>query len=158
MMDNFFSDEDYKVLDGKLSAKKAYKYEDVKHRLVKVAFDIVKFRDSDPSIDGLWQIQSTDDGEVIVATYEDLAEKLEVKSSWATRADKTASSINVFYKNDFVKKIAAKDIGNDIDINKLSEHLPDSLETNKSLRDAFVNNILTTDEREAFLSKNPELK
>ena len=153
-----FTDNDYEVLSRKLTAKKAFKYEDVKDRLIKIAFDIVRFRDADASIDGLWQIQNTDDGEIIVATYEDPSVALEVKSSWAALADKTGSSINIFYKDQFIKKLASKDIGNDIDIKKLSEHLPESLEANKSLREAFINNFLTNDEREAFLSSNPELK
>ncbi len=154
-----FSSEDYKALNNKLSAKKAYKYEDVKHRLIKVAFDIVKFRDADASIDGLWQIQNTDDGEVIVAMYEEKPE-LEVKSNWTTALDKTASNINVFYKHEFITKFSSSDLPEDtnVDIKKLAEHLPDSLDSNKSLRNAFLINLLTNDERETFLSKNPELK
>ncbi len=155
----YFADEDYKVLNDKLTAKKAFKYEDVKHRLVKIAFDIVRFRDADASIDGLWQIQNTDDGEVIVACYEEKPAELEVKSNWKTLLDKTATNINVFYKDEFLTKFSSSDISDtNIDIEKLSEHLPESLETNQSLRKAFLNNLLTSDERETFLSKHPELK
>ncbi len=138
------TDQDYEVLSNKLTAKKAFKYEDVKNRLIKVAYDIVKFRDSDPSIDGLWQIQNTDDGEVIVAMYEEKP-TLESKSNWATILDKTASNINVFYKNEFITKLSSSDFPEqaDIDIKKLSSHLPESLENNKSLRVAFFNNLLT---------------
>ena len=54
----------YDNMNKKLTEKKAYKFNDVKDRLIKVAFDVVKFKDSD-NIDGLWQVQSSDDGEVI---------------------------------------------------------------------------------------------
>lgn len=160
----YFADEDYKTLDNKLTAKKAYKYEDVKHRLIKIAFDIVRFRDADASIDGLWQIQNTDDGEVIVATYEEKPNLEVMATNWAAKTDKAGSVVNVFYKNSFVKKFSSKDIlpgvsvEDGLDIKSLADHLPNSLETNASLRNAFINNLLTNEERESFLSKNPELK
>ena len=159
-----FTDGDYKVLNDKLSAKKAFKYEDVKDRLIKVAFDIVRFRDADASIDGLWQIQNTDDGEVIVATYEEKPELQVTATNWAAQTDKAASTAYIFYKGAFVKKFSSKDIlpgvsaEDGLNIKDLAEHLPNSLETNASLRNAFINTLLTTDEREAFLSKYPELK
>jgi hypothetical protein len=58
---------DYNNLEKKISGPKIYKYENVKHLLHKVAFDVYKFNTD--NIDGLWKIESTDDGEVIVAQY-----------------------------------------------------------------------------------------
>jgi hypothetical protein len=58
---------DYNNLGQKINSPKIYKYENVKHLLQKVAFDVYKFNTD--NIDGLWKIESTDNGEVIVAQY-----------------------------------------------------------------------------------------
>ena len=60
---------DYFELDKKTS-NKIYKLADVKDQIEVVGFDIVRFRDNDRGAE-LWQVQSADDGDYIVALYED---------------------------------------------------------------------------------------
>jgi hypothetical protein len=56
---------DYSGLENKIY-KKAYRLADVKDQLETVAFDIVRFKDNDKGAE-LWQVQSADDGDYIVA-------------------------------------------------------------------------------------------
>ena len=88
---------DYSTIEKDLNRPKFYKYEDVKDKLVKVAFDVVRFMDTNEDIDGLWQIQKTDDGEVIVAMY-DTPDSKEIKaeSDWHVFPDRKNASINIF--------------------------------------------------------------
>ena len=100
---------DYSDLDQELSVDKFYHYAEVKNSLVKVAFDIVKFKDSE-GIDGLWQIKATDDGEVIVAMYSDDDIKIassastfktaSLKSPWSVLPDHRNSTVHLFYKDE----------------------------------------------------------
>jgi hypothetical protein len=146
---------DYQVLGKKIEKKKAYRFEEVKDRLEKVAFDVVRFKDSD-DIDGLWQIQATDDGEVIVAMYAD-EKPLESKSSWKVLADKTGSNLSIFYKSEPVVKMAAASLGipcDDTDL--LCRTLTDGLDKNVVMRNAFINE-LSVEERDILLQKHPEL-
>ena len=145
----------YEYIDKKLSAKKAFRYNDVKDRLIKVAFDVVKFKDSD-NIDGLWQVQSSDDGEVIVALYEETP-KLEAKSSWSAVADKTASYVHVFYKNEPVIKLAGVKVGmSKEDSVSFVENLPKILAENAGIRSSLLNE-LSAEDRKSFITKYPEL-
>lgn len=146
---------DYELMEKKLTVKKAYKFNDVKDHLVKVAFDVVKFKDAD-NIDGLWQIQSSDDGEIIVALYEE-APKLEARSSWTALADKTASYVHVFYKNEPITKIAMSTLSIKED-DKVSfiENLPKILAENSSVRSAMLKEISAEDSKN-LITKYPEL-
>ena len=140
---------------NKLAEKKHYKFNDVKDRLIKVAFDVVKFKDSD-NIDGLWQVQSSDDGEVIVALYEETP-KLEAKSSWSAVADKTASYVHVFYKNEPVIKLASAYLGISKDDSvSFVENLPKILAENTGIRSSLLNE-LSEEDRKSFTTKYPEL-
>ena len=76
---------DVDSLENKLQKKTAYRLEDVKDKVRKVAFDVVRFVDNDATIDGLWQIQKHDDGEYIVAMYEDKPMAPVEKMSWSTQ-------------------------------------------------------------------------
>jgi len=131
----------YNTLECGLKTKaQAFRYEDVKHRLKKVAFDVVKFKDAD-DISGLWQIQRTQEGDVIVAKYDDnytVAEEVtsteKVASHWSVISDRSGENIHVFYKNNPVTKIALASVGipkEDADI--ICECLPDKLATNEVL-------------------------
>lgn len=146
----------YDNMNKKLTEKKAYKFNDVKDRLIKVAFDVVKFKDSS-DIDGLWQVQSSDDGEVIVALYEETP-KLETKSSWSAVADKTASYVHVFYKNEPVIKLASANFGVTSKEDSVSfvENLPKILAENVGIRSSLLNE-LSAEDRKSFTTKYPEL-
>ena len=146
---------DYELMTERLSAKKAYKYNDVKDHLIKVAFDIVKFKDCD-DIDGLWQIQSADDGEIIVALYEE-APQLEVKSSWSAIPDKTASYVHLFYKNEPITKVAMDSLGiKGEETVAFVEALPKILAENESVRSAMLSE-LSSEDSSNLIKKYPEL-
>jgi len=147
---------DFTSLNNDLSRPKYYKYSDVKEKLVKVAFDVVRFMDSE-DIDGLWQVQKTDDGEVIVAMYETEPVKA-AKASWDALSDKTGSTVNVFYKGTPVTKIALASAGiprNDAGL--VCETLPRKLASDSSFRKSMLNELSEKD-RLALLSEYPELR
>jgi len=149
-------DVDYLNLDQQLTQPKHFNYADVKDRLVKVAFDIVKFRESD-AIDGLWQIQQTNDGEIIVATYEDDSEVSKQASGWEARANATGNSVTVFYKGEPVTKVATVQYGIPAeDAHLVCEYVPEKLASNVDFRKKMLNE-LSNDDRLELLQKFPEL-
>jgi hypothetical protein len=105
---------DYGKLVQKVDQPKAYRLNDVKDRIERVAFDVVRFRDNEDT-DMLWKIEERADGPVIVALYDDSTGALKSKSNsenkWETLADKTAGNIHVYYKGEPIAKFAASDMG-----------------------------------------------
>jgi hypothetical protein len=154
---------DYNQLHSKINTGKVFKYNDVKHRLQKVAFDVVRFIDTDDSIDGLWQVQATDDGEVIVAMYEQNSDNLNTSnkinidksSSWKTILDKRAGEIHVLYKNEPITKVASFEI--EAELADFCSILPNILESNDNVRKSLLKS-LSSDERKELLIKFPEFK
>ncbi len=145
---------DYSGLENKIY-KKAYRLADVKDRLEKVAFDIVKFKDSDKSAE-LWQVQSADDGDYIVALYQS-DEPEEKTAAWGVRINKLASAIEISYKGDPIVKIAASKLGiPPTDLNKVESYLPAKLASNKKLVKALLNELSESAKKEV-LNKYPEL-
>ena len=159
---------DYNDLEDVVD-KKRYKLSEVKHLIEKIAFDVVKFKTDDP--DKLWQIQSGDDGEYIIALYDNTDDKKVAvaasassnvktatqKSPWTVSVNKSASDLNVFYKGEPVVKIAAKSLGFDSsDMDFTVKYLGEKLASNKLLRDAL---LLKVDEkfRSELYKKYPEL-
>jgi hypothetical protein len=144
---------DYSKLEHKI-LKKAYRLSDVKDRLETVAFDIVRFKDGDQGAD-LWQVQSADDGDYIVALYQPDEEK--TAATWEVSISKTASDLQVSYKGDPLVKIAASKLGiPHQELHKVSEYLPAKLAENKKLVKALLNE-LSPSSKEAVLNKYPEL-
>lgn len=149
---------DYTSLQHNLDQPKCFKLADVKDKLVKVAFDIVKFKDADKSIDGLWQIRESPEGEYIVAMYEE--PELEVKASsnknWKVIA--SGDSVNIFYKSSPIGKISLASIGIPADEGYLVEnYLPEKLAENKSLVNGVLSGLSGQDRAE-LLSLYPELR
>lgn len=102
---------DYSNLQSKLSQKKAFRLSEVKDRLRKVAFDVVRFVDSD-RIDDLWQIHRDGEDEYIVAMYDDQTEKRASASmTWKALPDQVGSHVSLFYKNAPIKRIALAPLG-----------------------------------------------
>lgn len=130
----------YNDLQGDLTPRPtAFRYADVKHRLKKVAYDIVRFVDGD-DISGLWQIQQTEEGDVIVAQYDDTANFSEaekvasVETNWRAIADRSGENINIFYKDSPVTKVSLASMGiptEDADV--VCRYLPEKLATNEAL-------------------------
>jgi len=63
------------------------------HRLVRVAFDLFRFKDGNP--EELWQVQSSDDGEFLVRTYTLPEEQEKVATSWSVELDKKEENLTV---------------------------------------------------------------
>jgi hypothetical protein len=132
---------DYDNLN-KIVNNKTYRLDEVKHRLEKVAFDLVRFKDAqDP--DELWEIQSADDGNYIVARYSE--ESIETKKA---SKDKTwdvlisqAGYIHLYYCGTPLAKFATTDLGlSQEDLSTVKRFLPEKLATDKS----FVKALLST--------------
>ena len=153
----------FKDLEDSLSKEAqspVYKYADVKHRLEKVAFDIVRFVDTD-NIDGLWQIKNTEDGDLIVAMYNDeelIAEgQVEKTASDWTALPGKFNDVTLFYKNHPVTKISLAKLGfNNEPINLVCKTLSDKLSSNDKLLQGLLS-YMSDDERKDLLKVNPEL-
>ena len=143
---------DYLGLTNKLT-KRAYKLSDVKDQLETVAFDIVRFKDADKSAD-LWQVQSADDGDYIVAMYNDDEKKV---SEWDVSVNKVAGDLQISYKGDPLVSIASAKLGfSRSDLNKVGSYLPEKLASNKKLVKALLNELSESTKKEV-LKKYPEL-
>ncbi len=147
---------DYSALDNKIN-KKMYRLEDVKDRLEKVAFDVVRFRDEDNGAN-LWQIQSSEEGDYIVSLYDNSEDNVKVasaKSDWEIVP--VRDQLQFFYKGDPVLKTAASSIGlSKDDIGNISRFLPKKLAENKQLV-SLVLNQTDSASKQRILNKYPEL-
>lgn len=144
---------DYSKLENTIY-KKAYKLSDVKDRLESVAFDIVRFKDSDSGAN-LWQIQSSDDGDYIVALYQN--DEVKTSSHWEVSLLKTAGSIQISYKGDPLVVIASSKLGiPQTELPQVKQYLPAKLAENKKLVSALLKE-LTPSVRELVINKYPEL-
>ena len=156
-MDRFLVD--FTKLDTKMNGPKVYKLADVQHKIQKVAFDIVRFRDNEDT-DQLWRIEESVDGPVIVAMYESFHEDSKIaeasaKSDWGAIAD-SETHVNVLYKGEAVKTIAASKLGVE-DVHLLCKWLPKKLSSDSGFRTALVKDI-PRESRDLLLSKYPELR
>ncbi len=151
----------YEQLEADTAPKRSYKLSDVRHRIEKVAFDVVRFVDTD-NIDNFWKIVRDGDDDVIVAMYEDepMVATASVKSDtdWQAALNKSSSHITIFYKGDPIKNIALASIGVPAaDGQVLARSLPKKLASDN----VFVRNLindLSEIERGILISKHPELK
>lgn len=145
---------DYTSLKDKIEKRK-YPFEDVKHKIEKVAFDIVRFRDDDPSAN-LWKVVDADDGKYIVALYETEEEPIN-KLSWSVEQSKISGNLNVFYNGDYIAKISASSLGDlASEIDTVKSYLPKKLASNKGLVSKLLN-TLSSSAKAQVLSKYPEL-
>ena len=148
---------DYGKLEEKIY-KKAYKLSDVKDRIEKVAFDIVRFKDDDNAAN-LWQVQSADDGDYIIALYEQTESKEKIsESSWSVKLSKLSNKMNFYYKGDPIVSMASSNLGIPVgEVEKAAGYLPKKLATNQKLVSALLKE-LSQDSRNSVLTKYPELK
>ena len=144
------NDIDYSKLE-----KNVYELSEVKHLLETVAFDIVRFKDSDKSAD-LWQVQSADDGDYIVAMYQPDEEE-KTAALWDVTVSKTAGNLQISYKGDPIVRIASSKLGVPAsEVHKVPEYLPSKLAENKKLVKALLNELQESAKKEV-LKKYPEL-
>jgi hypothetical protein len=145
---------DYSGLETKVY-KKAYRLADVKDQLESVGFDIVKFKDADKGAE-LWQVQSADDGDYIVALYSGDEEEKSA-SLWNVTVSKTAGDLQVSYKGDPLVRVAASRLGIPFsELHKIPDYLPSKLAENKKLVKALLNELPASAKNEV-LKKYPEL-
>lgn len=152
----------YSQLNEELAERKVYRLADVQDRVEKVAWDVVRFVDSD-NIDNLWKIEHRGDDDVIVSMY-DNEESLEITASeksknfWAAALDKSGSYVNIFYKNEPIRKISLSSLGIAHEDGKiLVRNLPKMLVSNLSLVKNMIKDA-SKEERNLLFSKYPELK
>jgi hypothetical protein len=138
-----------------------YRLADVKHLLVKVAFDVVRFRDGNP--EELWEITSDKDGSYIVARYNEEAASDTTKTAtastnpWDVAVDDNTATIHIFYRQYPVAKLAAHSLGLSCDdLPTVKSFLPKKLATDLKLRKALLSTLSNT-ERTVFLRNHPEL-
>jgi hypothetical protein len=146
---------DYNALDNVVN-KKTYRLSEVKDQLEKVAFDVVRFKDSDKGAD-LWQIQSSDDGDYIVSLYEESEETVKTASQKIWEVVNSGSSLHFFYKGDPIAKLASSSLGFSTDDAKsVSKHLGKKLAENKKLVNLLLGQVEET-AKQRILNKYPEL-
>jgi hypothetical protein len=149
---------DYQSLQGQLEHKKIYRLADVKDRIRKVAFDVVRFVDND-NIEGLWQIQHGSDGDYIVAMYDEAGPEAAVtkSSNWSVITDKSGANVNFFYKGTPIARLALATLGiSQSDSNMVANYLPDRLASNPKLVSGLLRE-LSDEDRQELLVKYPEL-
>ena len=130
---------DFEKLDQVLN-KRAYKYNDVKDKLVKVAFDVVRFFD-ETNVGGLWKIQKNKDGEVIVALYEEptIEKSASIKNYWNAILDSSKSNIYITYKNSVTSKIASSDLPFPTEeLETFAKSITDKINSNSEFQDKVL--------------------
>ena len=153
----------YNNLQGDLSPKpQTFRYSEVKDRLKKVAFDVVRFVDGD-DISGLWQVQETDNGEVIVAKYDDTSNYSQVEktssveTNWRVLADRSGENVHIFYKGSPVTKVSLASMGIPIvDVDVVCRYLPEKLATNEALTSNMLAEMSKVNLKE-LVKVHPEL-
>lgn len=147
----------YQELLTKLS-KKAYKLSDVANRVEKVAFDVVRFKDGDEAAN-LWQIQSADDGDYIVAKYDSSVESKTagLKSEWDVKLNKIGSHLVIFYKDQEIVKLASESLNiQKEELGYIAKILPTRLAHSKELVKSLFKEI-DSETKSVIYTKFPEL-
>lgn len=146
---------DYSTLDRVIN-KKSYRLSEVKDKIEKVAFDVVRFKDSDKGAD-LWQIQSSDDGDYIVSLYEETDESVKTASNDVWEIVNSSGNLQFFYKGDPIAKVSSSFLGFSADDSKLiSKHLGKKMAENKKLVKLLLGQVEET-AKQKILNKYPEL-
>ena len=142
---------DYNVLDEHFNAPKRIKLADVKDRIEKVGFGVVRFVD-EKNKTNLWQVV---DGEYIVAMYDDAPEAK--TGDWSIESDRLNKGATIFYKNTPIKSIAFSEFGiKEEEVGTFKKVLPARLANNNALVKSMLNNI-DSDYKEELIGKYPEL-
>jgi hypothetical protein len=153
-----FIGSDYDGLDKVINSKKVYKLADVQNKVEKVAFDVVRFVDSE-DLDKLWIIKDNGGEKVLVAMYDDDAPEINKAASvkWAAVSDQYGN-VNVFYKGETITKLAVEKFGlNKDDAKSVCRFLPQKLANDKAFSASLLNQ-LSDSEKASLYTKYPELK
>ena len=145
---------DYSGLADQIT-KKAYKLADVKDQLETVAFDVVRFKDGDKGAD-LWQVQSADDGDYIVALYDE-EEPEKTACDWTALVTKNGSDLQISYKGDPLVRLSSAKLGiPSNELHKAEQYLPERLASNKKLVKALLSELSEVAKQEVA-KRYPEL-
>ena len=148
--------KNYTIDYSALLTKKAYRRSDVEDQLETVAFDVVRFKDGDKGAE-LWEVQSAEDGDYIVALYDEDADTTKTSCDWSVMITKTAGVLQISYKGDPLVRLPFTKLGIPRDeIGTVTQYLPEKLTSNKKLVKALLNE-LTADAKQEVFKKYPEL-
>lgn len=146
---------DYSGLANTIT-KKAYRLSDVKDQLETVAFDVVRFKTNDKGAE-LWQVNHAEDGDYIVALYEDEDELEKTANVWNVLVTKSGSDLQVSYKGDPLVRLSSAKLGiPSSELHKAEQYLPEKLATNKKLVKALLSELNET-ARQEVSKRYPEL-
>lgn len=146
-------DIDYSKIENVVN-KKVYKLAEVKDQIVKIAFDVVRFKDGDKAAD-LWKIEADGDGDYIVRLYQENVEK--IASNWDVHINKVAGDLQISYKGEPLTSISAVKLGmKKEDLDKVQSYLPKKLSENKQLVQALLKDLDKTT-KDQILNRYPEL-
>ena len=147
---------DCEKLSENINPKKRYPLEPHRKRLVKVAYDVVRFVDSE-NLEDLWKVECGDDGaEYIVAMYDQQGITNKQANDWQVIGSEDC--LQIFYKNNFVTKLALNSIG----LNKqMAARLYPDIEKRLAQDKHFVESLLKVTSGQhvkEIINKFPELK
>lgn len=146
---------DYSGLANTIT-KKAYRLSDVKDQLETIAFDVVRFKTNDKGAE-LWQVNHAEDGDYIVALYEDEDELEKTANVWNVLVTKSGSDLQVSYKGDPLVRLSSAKLGiPSSELHKAEQYLPEKLATNKKLVKALLSELNET-ARQEVSKRYPEL-
>jgi hypothetical protein len=147
----------YSSLNTQMVKKASHKVADVKDQLETVAFDIVRFKDSDNGAN-LWQIQSSDDGDYIVALYDEEDPTIKTASAhWGVLATQTGH-LQISYKGDPLVRLSSAQLGIPAaELKQAEKYLPEKLATNPKLVKSLLKELSLVAQQEVS-KRYPELK
>jgi hypothetical protein len=151
-------DLDFDTLSTRMSPKRMHKLADVAGKVRKVAFDVVRFTDTD-NLDKLWRVETVNDEEYIVAMYDEVDDSVKVAKTASVnnpwRAVSNTSSVDIFYKGANVGTITPADATEE-DLSLMAEWIPAKLAEDKAFVKSYIGS-LSTMEAEYLNSIAPEL-
>lgn len=145
-------------LAEKVVPQQTYRLRDVEHRIEKVAYDLVRFRDNEDT-DQLWKIEDSNDGPVIVALYGDDGSLLKTESNakkmWEVIPDKKA--MHFYYKGEPLVSLSSEQLGiPENEFNIAGRWMPQKLASDEQLQTLLLNKINTAG-RVHIAQRFPEL-
>lgn len=157
MKDKFTVDFDH-LTQTVLPPQRIYRLADVEHRIEKVAYDLVRFRDN-ADTEQLWKIEEGADGPVIVALYGDdgglKTSESSIKNDWEAIPDK--KSMHIFYKGEEIISLNSEDLGIPVDeFDLVRRWLPRKLSSDQGLQKALLRKVASAG-RELIAQRFPEL-
>jgi SpoVK/Ycf46/Vps4 family AAA+-type ATPase len=134
---------DFDRLTDRVVPQRAYRLSDVEHRIEKVAYDLVRFRENEDT-DQLWKIEDGNDGPVIVALYSDdgslMTAESSTKKDWEVIPDKTA--MHFYYKGEPLVSLSSVQLGiSEDEFNVAGRWLPQKLASDDRFQMLLLNKV-----------------